>query len=256
VEFALAGGVSQTMDLTSRTVEALGVTNLTDSSGEGVWGAVIDPSPAPAVPPPPAPSLPRAAAIGLDTIQWAWQDNSTTETGFRIYCGPGTTAPSVSCFTTAADATQWTATGLTAGTQYAFQVSAYSVEGGESPKTATISAWTLAATPTAPAITGATATTLDVRVAPGDGNPIATEYAIYCATSGNWVLANGSLAAAWGTVTVTGLAPDTLYSFRVEARNGAGVETALGPAADGRTLKSAPPTLPEAAARDRWVLYD
>jgi len=149
VDFALAGGVSQTVDLTSRTVEALGVTNLTDSTGEGLWGAVIDPSLAPAVPPPPAPTSPRVIAAGLDAIQWAWQDNSTTETGFRIYCGPGTTAPTVSCFTTAADAAQWTATGLTPGTQYAFQVSAYSVEGGESPKTAAITAWTLAA-PTIP----------------------------------------------------------------------------------------------------------
>jgi hypothetical protein len=149
VDFALAGGVSQTVDLTSRTVEALGVTNLTDSTGEGLWGAVIDSSLVPPTPPPPAPSLPSAVATGLDAIQWAWQDNSTTETGFRIYCGPGTTAPTVSCFTTAADAAQWTATGLTPGTQYAFQVSAYSVEGGESPKTAAITAWTLAA-PTIP----------------------------------------------------------------------------------------------------------
>jgi len=148
VDFALVSGVNQTVDLTSRTVEAFGVVNLTDSTGEGIWGAVIDPSLAPAVPPPPAPSLPRAVAIGRDAIQWAWQDNSTTETAFRIYCGPGATAPSVSCFTTAADATQWTAAGLTPGTQYAFQVSAYSVEGGESPKTATITAWTLAAPPT------------------------------------------------------------------------------------------------------------
>jgi hypothetical protein len=208
--------------------------------------------------------LPRAVTAELDTIRWAWQDNSTTETGFRIYCGPGTTAPIFSCFTTAADVTSWTATGLTANTQYAFQVSASSVEGGESPKTATITTWTLAAPPAAPTVTGATSTTLNVAIGPGDANPAGTEFAIWCATTGQWVQADGSLGAgkvwnttvAWGAVLVTGLAPDTLYSFRIEARNGAGVETALGPAADERTLKSAPPTLPQAAARDRWVLYD
>ena len=96
-------------------------------------------------------------------------------------------------------------------------------------------AWTLAETPAAPNLERAGSTSL--RVAPGeDGNPGYTEYAIYNQTGGQWIAADGSGEAApvwrtrdaWGTVTATGLTPATEHAFRMKARNGEGVETALG----------------------------
>ncbi len=77
---------------------------------------------------------------------------------------------------------------------------------------------------------------VDVTIGSGDGNPAGTKYAIYCETTSQWVQANGSLGASevwntasgWGTRTVYVSSPDT-YTFKVKARNGAGLESALGP---------------------------
>jgi len=112
---------------------------------------------------------------------------------------------------------------------------------GRSAKTTPVSAWTLAVPPVKPSIAGTPAFT--VSVGSGDGNPGQTVYALKCTTLGQWVQAQGSLgasplfktAADWGTVTVTGLAPGTAYSFSVCAQNGAGVATALGPEASATT---------------------
>ncbi|MCX7013627.1 MAG: hypothetical protein NTW86_13905 [Candidatus Sumerlaeota bacterium] len=71
-------------------------------------------------------------------------------------------------------------------------------------------------------------------------NPASTQYAIQIAPAvggGQWAQADGSVgasavwrtAAAWGTAKVRGLAGQTTYTFAACARNGAGVETALGP---------------------------
>jgi len=43
-DFAFIPIIGQTVDPVARTVEAQGITNLTDSTGEGVWGAVIHPN--------------------------------------------------------------------------------------------------------------------------------------------------------------------------------------------------------------------
>ncbi|MGD9613617.1 MAG: MBG domain-containing protein, partial [Kiritimatiellia bacterium] len=62
-----------------------------------------------------------------------------------------------------------------------------------------------------------------------------------------YLQANGSFGAAevwqaaatWGTVTATGLSPETEYFFQVKARNGANVETAFGPTASESTIAAA-----------------
>jgi hypothetical protein len=108
--------------------------------------------------------------------------------------------------------------------------------------------WTLAAVPVAPVVINPGDTTLVVVIGGGGGNPAGTLYAIYNVTLSQWVQAGGALggsedwqtAAAWNPTTVTGLLPGTLYEFQVKARNGADVETALGPGASGTT------TLPNA----------
>ena len=98
----------------------------------------------------------------------------------------------------------------------------------------------------------------DVTLAAGDGNPSSTVYAISVspAVDGNtWVQADGTVgasavyqtAADWATVTITGLATQTLYSFEVTARNDVGVDTVPGPAGTGETLMIAP-TNPGATA--------
>ena len=102
---------------------------------------------------------------------------------------------------------------------------------------AELSFWTLANAPTAPTVSGATATSLNVAIGSGSGNPANTTYAIQESITSQYVQANGTLgaspvyqtAATWGTKTVTGLLSGTPYTFRTQARNGASVNTAFGP---------------------------
>lgn len=95
---------------------------------------------------PPAPSNPGATNITAGAIRWMWADNSSTETGFKVYADPGAGPPIALRTTTAAGATFWDYNGLAANTQYAFQVSA--TDGTcDSAKTTNTARYTLAAKP-------------------------------------------------------------------------------------------------------------
>ncbi len=200
-------------------------------------------------PPPAAPSDPTAYNVMSNQIAWAWTDNSSDETGFKVWDDPGAGAPVTLQTTTAAGATSWTHTGLTPNTQYTFQVAATNAN-GDSANTPPYSMWTLAATPVAPVIANPGGHSLDVSIGAGDGNPAYTEYAIYCTSAGLWVQADGSLsapqvwrtAADWGAATVTGLAEYSAHSFAAVARSSVGFQTADGPEATGTTLDVTPPT--------------
>jgi hypothetical protein len=136
-----------------------------------------------------------------------------------------------------------TATGLAPNTSYTFQAKARNMYSIETPYSATASKVTLANAPTAPTLSGPTATTLNLDVN-ANGNPASTEFAVQCTTAspgdsnwvGKYVNASGAPSAAavwrtdaqWATTTVTGLKICTGYTFAVKARNSDLVETALG----------------------------
>jgi hypothetical protein len=146
------------------------------------------------------------------------------------------------------DSTSWQVStafvdsGLAVNTQYTYQVKLRDNVNNASNYSSTVSKYTLANTPSAPTLASpqAISMTIDVNV---NGNPAATEFAIYCDTTGQYVQANGALGAgavwqtdtAWGVKTVTGLAANTSYAFRVKARNGDNVETAWSAAASMHT---------------------
>lgn len=220
--------------------------SLTLTSTSYQWSGYITYSIAPA-----PPSNPGATNITETSITWTWQDNSPDETGFLVYDDPGVTPPSTLQEKTAADVTQWTHSGLSPNTAYTMQVAATNeIIGLTSAPTAPYTAWTLANVPVAPTVANPTQTTLDVTLN-ADGNPAYTLYAleILPGVGGNtWVQADGSLGAAaayqtaatWGTTTVTGLTPSTTYQVHALAQNGAGVDTAFGPAATEHTLANVP----------------
>lgn len=89
--------------------------------------------------------------------------------------------------------------------------------------------YTACDTPALPVVTSAGATSVTVQLVPESPTPNATgtTYAIYCATTGQYVQTNGVLGAnpawqtmaAWGTITVTGLTTGTSYCFYAEAMN-------------------------------------
>ena len=188
--------------------------------------------------PPTAPSDVHVIDNSGYTIQWGWQDNSLDETGFKIYFEAGTSAPSTVTTSTLADATDWTATGLSVNAQYAFRVGAYNTA-GDGVKSSTLTTWTLASTPLAPALGLSNQNAVPVSIQPGDGNPAYTEYAIYCANSGKYVQSDGTLGAApvwstassWGIKNVVDMDPGVVFTFQVMARNGGLVQTDLGPEA-------------------------
>ena len=146
-----------------------------------------------------------------------------------------------------------TATGLLPNTNYTFQVKARNQISVETPYSPTAAKVTLAAVPPAPTLASPTPTTMTVNVNPAN-NPTATVFAIRCtATSPSdsaWLnkyvsaagLASASAVwqtdATWGVVTVTGLQPNTTYTFAVKARNGENVETAFGAGASLATTSS------------------
>ena len=83
-------------------------------------------------------------------------------------------------------------------------------------------------------------------------NPAGTEYAIFNATLGTWIGADGSAsdtkvwqgAAAWAGTTVTCLEADTAYDFQSVARNADGIESGAGCMTSTRTAReTAPPTV-------------
>jgi hypothetical protein len=130
--------------------------------------------------------------------------------------------------------------GLDPNVTYHYQASATNAGGTGTGNDATFVS--PAATPNAPTVGNAGATTLDVTLA-ADANPAGTEYAIHETTTNQYVQANGSLgasavyqtAAAWGTKTVTGLAGATSYTFEAIARNSAGITTAAGASSTAST---------------------
>jgi len=197
---------------------------------------------------PNAPSNPGATAIAADSITWTWTDNSSNESGFKVWADPGTAEPTTLQWTTLPNATSYYQFGgITPNRQYSFQVAATN-SGGDSAKTALFSAWTLAAVPAPPVLSLVAARALRMAIGDGDGNPPATEYAVKCRTTLQWVQADGTLGAspvyrtalAWGITTVKNLTPIAAYSFAAIARNGAGIVSEESLSAAAFTLAVVP----------------
>ncbi len=115
--------------------------------------------------------------------------------------------------------------------------------------TATSTAYTFANTPSAPSLSGATTSTIDLTNNQ-NGNPSNTSYAVQVTSTsptdsnwnGKWVDSNGSSSpsAVWITnlssITVINLQSNTTYTFTVKAKNGDSLQTAQGATAAGTTV--------------------
>jgi hypothetical protein len=144
--------------------------------------------------------------------------------------------------------------GLSANTQYSFDVKTRDALTNESGYSACQILYTSASTPGAPTVNTPTATTLNVTPVTGGAQKdisIYVEAGSSCDYSGGlgYVQADGSInnstevfqtIGAWGEKTVTGFSANTQYAFCSRARNGDNVVTSIGSAGTGYTSANTP----------------
>lgn len=189
------------------------------------------------------------------TLDIQWTSGSGSETFFLIEQSEGDCSGVFSQIASInSSTTTYTATSLSPETRYCFRVR--STDGStNSSYSTTTSDFTLPNTPLKPIIQNATNTTLDVRI-PDDGNPtVSSERSLYSIQEATLLsyadYPNGTLVGvegftsspAWNESTVTGLTPNTAYSFRtrISQRNSAGGYTSYSPTSDVvYTLASVP----------------
>lgn len=187
---------------------------------------------------PTAPSNLRAANVGATSVSLSWGASSDNVgvTGYRIYSGSNVIA------TVSGSALSYDVTGLTSSTTYTFKVTALDAAGNESAASNTVTVTTGSvpvdnSPPTAP-------TGLHVMGTPGSNSV----HLMWGASTDNVGVAGyriyqgGTLVATVNGTTlekiVTGLAPDTTYTFTVRAYDAAGNESANSNAV---SVKTAPP---------------
>jgi titin len=169
--------------------------------------------------PPAAPSGLSATTVSQTQISLNWSDNSTNETGFRIYISADGTN-----FTTltnvAANVTACSSAGLSAGTTYYYKVTALNT-GGESPASGIASATTLPNPPPAPSALSATAISqYEIRLIWFYNYTNQVSFKIERSLDG----VNFSVVTTtpYPEYDDTGLNPETIYYYRVSAVNSSG----------------------------------
>ena len=190
-----------------------------------------------------------SVTIGTGEGNPSTTENLIQETGSGNYVQDDGTLGASPVWQTKATWGTKTVTGLLVNTSYTFQVKARNGSGTETAFGSTAAKYTLAYTPGAPTVNGATTSSLDVTLNT-NSNPVSIEYAIQETGSGNYLQSDGTLGASaiwqteaiWGTKTVTGLSVNTSYTFKAKARNAENAETVYGNTTAKYTLAYAPGT--------------
>ena len=173
--------------------------------------------------PPADPSSLTAQAASPTQINLVWSDQSGNESGFRIERstdGANFTEIAV----TAANATSYQSTGLTASTLYYYRVRAYNAT-GTSGYTNIASATTLAppAVPAAPTnLTLSASSSTAINLTWRDNSSNETEFWIERSDNGSSFTQVAIVPSNITTYLNTGLQPNRRYYYRVRAHNSAG----------------------------------
>ena len=174
---------------------------------------------------PEAPTDLTATVVSSNAIQLQWTDNSSNETGFNVYRKIG--SGSWKRITTViANVTSYKNTALTAGTLYAYRVSAINSEGGSwytnevSLTTDNVTSSTVPQAPSNLTATVLSSTTIQLKWRDNSSNE--TEFKIYRKIgSGSWKWIKTVGANVTGFKN-SSLSAGTVYSYRVRAGNSEG----------------------------------
>ena len=193
---------------------------------------------------PMAPSNLVTTIISQSQINLSWSDNSNNEDGF--YLDQATDASfssssNVVSSTLAANATAYSAIGLTASTTYYFRIRSFN-SNGVSSNSNIASATTLSILPAAPSGLSASAVSFSqINLAWTDNANNESSFYLDRATDGGFSsnLATVVLGPNTSSSIATGLSGNTTYYFRVRAYNSSGV-SANSNAASATTLDTPP----------------
>ncbi|MDA8240480.1 MAG: PKD domain-containing protein [Nitrospiraceae bacterium] len=177
--------------------------------------------------PPDAPSGLSAVAVSSNRIDLSWNDNSSTETGFKIERKTGVNGTYSQIGTADAEATAYSDTdpSLLPGTTYYYQVRAYDIFADSSysnEANATTSAVAPSATTNAVSNNVGTSATLNATVNPGGAETsVHFEWGLttsYGNTTLTQVIPAGTDDVAV-SADITGLTANTSYHYRIVATN-------------------------------------
>jgi hypothetical protein len=193
------------------------------------------------LPVPAAPTSLTATAVSSSQINLAWSDQSSNETGFKIYRGTASGALSLIATVATPGLQAYSATGLAANTAYFFEVRAYNPSGDSEPSDeATATTSPAAVAPNAP--TGLTATAVSnsqINLSWTDALSDETGFRVYRGTVSGVLTLVATLAAGVSSYQSTGLTTATQYFFKVASYNLAG--TSLSSQVSATTLSNPPP---------------
>jgi len=191
---------------------------------------------------PTAPGGLTGVAKSPTQIDLAWTDNSTDETGFRIFRDGTELLPSPKA---GANVTTFSDTGLTCGKTYTYTVKAMNAD-GDSAATSAVTVTTPACTVTIPAASsGLTATAksqtqIDLAWTDNSGNE--TGFKIF--RDGVELLPSPKVVANVTTFSDTGVTCGTTYTYTVKAVNAAGDSAGVTATATTPACASGSPTAP------------
>lgn len=177
-------------------------------------------------PPKPATGL-KASARTASSITWAWTDNASNETGYRVRRSSDHADLSGAL---PAGAKKWVQPSLSPNEAQAVYVEAF--RGGSLSYSSSRAAYTLALPPSSTAV-GAVFTSSVTLSWTGAGNPAGTNYVVQMKKPGKSF--KTVLTTSSTTGSVAGLSPKTSYSFRVASSNGEGVLSVFDVAAATKT---------------------